>query len=193
MRSLHCLVESIGNNRLHDLIHPPNNDSNTSPIANANLCDGLLLMRPYDRRGSLNISISWTRALPPASDLKTPDEVLLPEIYFTEVEWISRTLQSTTGKENKQFLGVVEALHGEPGGAGGMQGKVFLLVLHENELLRAQVELPSEFYSVAHQAHIENTPVQFEGRLRRGMRIASVENIESFHRLEQTASITSGA
>jgi hypothetical protein len=153
------------------------------PLISSNLCDALLKMQSIRDKGSLFINVNWATDMAVPFPANIVNKVTFKAEYFRIIENIQQALKPKIETENAQFLiGTVETLNGNVGDDGRRSGEVILaLLLPDEGVLRARLNLEANNYSVAVEAHKKGQGyVSFHGVLHRGPRIGRVENISVF-------------
>ncbi|MCK4660557.1 MAG: hypothetical protein KAV82_13635 [Phycisphaerae bacterium] len=176
IRSAGRLVRAIEADKV-DTVYQENEKQ---PVLSANLCEALLRMQPSHKQSSLSLSITWARTLPNPEQQKYPQTITFRQEYFPIVEDVYRRLRPSEGPKVDLFTGMVDALNGSMGEQGRMEGEVTLLILHEDETVKARVDLNPNQYEIADKAHMSGGPVAVKGVLHRGRRIHRIREIELF-------------
>jgi hypothetical protein len=78
------------------------------------------------------------------------------------------------------FVGLVDALLGDPDENGQVSGEVQLLILNQEEARKARVNLGPDDYHKAWEAHGVGGYVQLHGILILGDRVHRIENVSNF-------------
>ena len=174
MRSLRRLVQTIESDEMSSIIETREDE----PPISANLCDALLEMRPPDGKSRLIISASWASVPSRTAPERLSEAVALPSDYFPILEDVYTTLRPSSAPTESQFVGYVDALNGNPGADGRMQGETrFVLVHKEEEVIRARSYLGPDDYQKAVEAHGAARIVVFRGVLHQGRRINQVADV----------------
>ncbi len=183
MRSLHQLVYHLDRGDVDSLSPVTAN----APILSANLCEGLLDLKPEGDDAFVRISATWSSELPTRED-DLPASVQLRREVFPLIETVARRLRPEARLTRQRLVGFVETLNGRPSKDNRPEGQVVLRVIPpEGEVVRARAELNAEDYAVADRAHMRNLPFSLEGVLRpvgRTFRIDEVAGFEIIHETE---------
>ena len=87
--------------------------------------------------------------------------------------------------QNETFVGTVDTLDGVVGEDERRSGSVTLTILYKNEIYKPKVNLSSDQYDMAVNAHKKgNAIVKIVGDLQRGKRTQSIVNVQSFNLVE---------
>jgi hypothetical protein len=170
MQSVARVVDAIRADDTRALIEPPPG----APVVSANLCEAIVEMMPAQDDGGLRIGSSWSPLLAAPRDVAA--FVRIEGTYRRAIEEVVRALRPGTSPTPDLYVGKVDALQGEPGPDGRMQGEVVLAAQVEDAVLKMRFELDPDDYVVAGNAHLEGRYVSVRGVLKRGARV---------HRLEQ--------
>jgi hypothetical protein len=177
MRALERLSRAVDAGDVEALLDPAAGE----PVLSANLCEGLLEMTPEGEGSALTVSADWARTLPPPADAGWPRSVRLSRERFPQIEALASRLRPTPAPQRQTFLGLVEGLNGRPNAAGGVEGEVWLTLLDpEGETVRVRADLNAADYKAAVEAHLRALPVTLQGVLRRGARVARIEEVTEF-------------
>jgi hypothetical protein len=174
------LVSAIEGDDLGSLVQ----GSSHEPVLSSNFCEALLRMQPPQDRSCLSLSCTWASGLPLPSDSMAPSAVTFRREHFPAIEALSRKLQPAEEPRPDLFVGYVDALNGEMGQDGRMQGEVTLLLLHEETPIRARVNLSPDQYEMANAAHMAGGVLAARGVLHRGRRIHRLSDVTSLQRVE---------
>jgi hypothetical protein len=175
VRSAARVVDAIRADNLDDLTTPPGG----APVVSANFCEALAEMLPGPEDANLRIGSSWSPVLPPPRDV--PSVVRVERQYRSAIEQVARALRPSASPEPDLYVGKVDALLGEPGSDGRLQGEVVLAALVEDEILKFRVDLGPDDYQEAGRAHLAGLFVRVRGTLRRGARIHRLERATDFN------------
>lgn len=178
MRALDQLANAADQDRADELLQP-----GKAPLLSANLCEALLQMQPAGDRPVLTISAAWSRAVPPPEGA-VPNSVRLAQEVFAVAQYISPRLRSAPQPVPDVFVGWVDVLKGQPGEDGRPSGPVQVTIFHEDELLRASLDLSTSDHATAIRAYETNAPVSFRGVLYRAPRLSRITQISNFQLLE---------
>lgn len=174
MRSLSRVVSAIE----ADTIPAVFEDLPDAPVVSANLCEALLQVQPQDEQSILDVTASWATTLPPKAPI--PTKVRIKHEYFPIIQDISRKLRPTLAPTADLFVGYVANLGGQPGEDGRMQGEATLSIVYEEQIQSVRVDLPAEWWSIAHEALGAHGIVRFRGVFHRGARVHRITNITEF-------------
>jgi hypothetical protein len=182
MRSLHRLAFHLDRGDVDALLERVEDE----PLLSANLCDGLLDLKPDGDDAFVSISATWSSELPP-HEKDIPAQVQLRRDIFPLIETVAARLRPEVKPARQRFVGFVETLNGRPNNDNQQEGQVFLrIILPEDDLVRARAELTAEEYALADRAHMRNLPFTLEGVLRqvgRTFRIDEVADFEIIHEM----------
>jgi hypothetical protein len=174
MRSAARIVDAIRADTLDGLTEPPPG----IPVVSANLCEALAEMIPSPEDGTLQIGSSWSPVLPAPRDV--PAIVRVDRQYRSVIEQVGRALRPSTSPVPDLYVGKVDALQGDPGPDGRMQGEITLATQVEDEIVKMRLELGPEDYPKAGEAHLLGRYVSVRGILRRGARVHRLERATDF-------------
>ena len=128
MRSLERLVDAVLDGTTGKL--SGNEPQDAGPILSANLCEALLAMRPEGERSSLEITPTWSRSRP--WPVAAPGRVTLRREFFPTIEELGQRLRPRPKPKRGVFTGWVDALNGDYGLDGKMEGEVVLALAIED-------------------------------------------------------------
>ncbi|HSN96983.1 MAG TPA: hypothetical protein VLS89_01755, partial [Candidatus Nanopelagicales bacterium] len=174
IRSMARVVEAIRTDDLQALTEPRPGEV----VVSANLCEAILEMMPKPEDVSLRITPSWSPVLPAPRDV--PAMVRVERQYGPVIVQVARALRPTKGPAPDLFIGKVDALQGQPGPDGRMQGEVVLGAQVEDEILKIRLDLGPEDYAGACDAHRDGQYVSVHGVLHRGARMHRLEEASGF-------------
>jgi hypothetical protein len=174
MRSLNRLVSAVEADNVTQVY-----EQTGEPALSANLCDALLKMQPPEERSTLEVSVSWASTLPVQTQA-APTAVRIKYEYFPIIEDVYKKLRPAQEPRASLFVGYVDALNGDPGEDGRVQGETTLLVMHEEEMVKARADLNPDDYQKAVDAHRTVGVVKFRGVLHLGRRIHRITNLTDF-------------
>ena len=181
MKSASRLVRAIE----FDQVPTVYEDDLNEPMLSANLCEALLRMQPQGERSVLSVSVNWASTLPPAENQSPPGVVRIRHEYFEIIADVFKKLRPSQAPTESLFIGQVDALNGDIGDDGRMQGEVTLLLLHEEELVKARTELNPDEYQTAVDAHRIAGFIRCSGILHLGRRTHRLTNVSGFLELER--------
>ena len=174
LRSVARVVDAIRGDNLGALTDPAPGE----PIVSANLCEAILEMMPGAEDAALRIGSSWSPVMPAPRGV--PGSVRVERQYLPAIEQVTRALRPSAHPTPDLFVGKVDALQGEPGPDGRMQGEVVLLAPVEEEMLKMRLDLGPEDYAAACDAHKDGLYVSVRGILRQGARVHRLEEVTAF-------------
>jgi hypothetical protein len=174
VRSVVRVVDAIRADTIDGLVEPPDG----APVVSANLCEALAEMMTGPDDANLRIGSSWSPMLPPPRDV--PAYVRVERQYRSAIEQVARALRPSARPEPDLYVGKVDALMGEPGPDGRLEGEVILAAQVEDEILKIRLELGPKDYPKAGEAHLGGLFVSVRGRLYRGARIHRLEDPTDF-------------
>ncbi len=148
----------------------------------SNLCDALLKMQPSQETASLALSVAWAPSQP--TRVVSASLVLRAE-HFPVIATIGKQLRGQPDKRAAPFVAQVDELRGAIGEDGRRQGEVRLTVYHEDEAVKVRVNLDSDQYALADQAHMSGRYILVQGVLNRGPRISSMSELASIQTIEE--------
>jgi hypothetical protein len=178
MQSPALLADAAERERADELVQP-----DKALLLSANLYEALFQMKPAGERPTLTILAAWSRAVP-APEGTVPNSVCLTQEVFAVAEYVAPRLRSTPQPIPDWFFGRVDVLKGQPGPDGRPSGPVQVTIFHEEELLRASLELSADEHAVAIRAYETNAPVTFRGVLYRAPRLSRITEISNFQLLD---------
>lgn len=181
IRSAHRLVKAIEADNVPSVLEEGRDQE---PVLSANFCDALLRMQPPEERSTLSLSVRWASTLPVSSEAVVPDRVIFRSEYFPIIEDIYKKLRPAREPVSALFVGQVDALNGNVGEDGRVQGETTLLILHDDELVRARVDLNADDYQKAIEAHRTGGFVKCRGVIHLGRRTHRLTNIAEFELLQ---------
>jgi hypothetical protein len=151
----------------------------SAPAVSANLCDALIMMQPMGDRSRLLVSAAWSKVfLPPPST--APNVVHLRREHFSVIATLASALRPAHQPKPSMFVGLVDALFGDPDEDGRVSGEVQLLIINQEEVRRARINLGPKDYHKAWEAHGVGGYVQLYGILVLGDRVHRIENVSNF-------------
>jgi hypothetical protein len=176
MRSLDRLVRHFDLGDADGLLQQAEDE----PIISANLCEALLDLAPEGEGGSLRISARWCRTLPLGEET-LPTTVRFRQEFFRRIEYLAGRLRPALTARRQVFVGVVEALNGQPNEEHRPDGQVVLrVVTPDDENLRVRAKLTADDYALANRAHMQNMPFHLEGVLRQIGHMYCIDEISDF-------------
>jgi len=154
------------------------------PLLSANLCEGLLRMKPVGDTSRPSVSAAWSKTLPPQDIAPPPASVVLRAEHFRAVAELVPLLRPVRKPKLSVFIGLVDALFGEPDQSGLVSGEARLSIYNQEENRLARVVLGPDDYKKAWKAHGVGGYVQLQGVLIPGDRVDRIERIKSFRLLK---------
>jgi hypothetical protein len=174
VRSVARVVDAIRTDSLDDLATAHEG----APVVSANLCEALAEMMPASEDASLKVGSSWSPRLPPPRDV--PTVVRVERHYRPLLEQVARALRPSLRPSPDLYIGKVDALVGETGPTGRVEGEVVLAAQVEDEILRVRLDLSADDYQRAGDAHLRGLFVSVRGILRRGTRVHRLDEAREF-------------
>lgn len=161
MRSVARIAQSIDADQADSLLRPEAGQ----PTLSANLCEALAEMGPQEDRTRLSLMANWARTLPTPAENAPPKVVHLRSEYFPTIKRIASDLRPVRKPMVSRFMGLVDSLYGDPDETGRVRGEVQLLLMNQEENIRARVNLEADDYHKAWEAHGEGGYVSLHGTL----------------------------
>jgi hypothetical protein len=174
MQSVARVVDAIRADDARALTEPPPG----APVVSANLCEAIVEMMPAQDDAGLRIRSSWSPLIAAPRDVAAA--VRIEGSYRGAIEEVVRALRPRTSPTPDLYVGKVDALQGDMGPDGRMQGEVVLAAQVEDAVLKMRFELGAEAYAVAGSAHLEGRYVSVRGVLKRGARVHRLEGATGF-------------
>lgn len=140
--------------------------------------DAIAEMMPASEDASLKVGSSWSPRLPPPRDV--PTVVRVERHYRPLLEQVARALRPSLRPSPDLYIGKVDALVGETGPTGRVEGEVVLAAQVEDEILRVRLDLSADDYQRAGDAHLRGLFVSVRGILRRGTRVHRLDEARDF-------------
>lgn len=174
------LVENIESDTIGELYE--SQVQSASPFLSYNFCDAVSKLFDEERELPFQLIFNWSKA----SALKIPIPQLPQRVTFpfsqkSKIEEIRGYFAPKKNDLQGTFVATVETLDGTIGENERRSGLVVLSVLFENEIIKARVNLSSDFYDAAIQAHRSgSTYIEVTGILKRNKRSHSIEEISQF-------------
>lgn len=176
MWSVARIVTAVDADRVETLLEP---DQSAPPLS-ANLCEALMMMQPNGDRSHLSVLATWARTLPPAPGTVPPSMVNLRSDYFPTIEKLAVALRPAREPRTSYFVGLVDALFGNPDETNRVSGEVQLLLLNQEGNIKARAFLNADDYYVAWEAHGQGGFVALHGLLNLGERLHRIEKVTNF-------------
>lgn len=174
VRSVARVVDAIRTDDIGALTEPPEG----APIVSANLCEALVEIMTGPDDTALRIGSSWSPVLPAPRDV--PTSVRIEQHYRSVIDQVARALRPSVSPTPDLYIGKVDALQGEPGPDGRVQGEIVIAAQVEDEILKIRLDLGADDYQRAGDAHLKGLYVSVRGILRRGARIHRLEGVAEF-------------
>jgi hypothetical protein len=141
--------------------------------------EALLELPLLDDKSFLDIKCAWAPTMPEPTG-HVPREVRFKGEYRPVLEQVARELRPDRAPEKGVFIGKVEGLKRRDDAPQQVGGEITLLLLAEDESLRARVELRPADYLQACDAHKLRNYVRITGELARGGRISRFVAYDKF-------------
>jgi hypothetical protein len=179
-KSSSILLDTIESDSIKELYQ--NQSTDEQPLISYNFCDAVSKLFDEERELPFQLIFNWSRAsmlkLPSPS---LPQRITFPFSHKNKIEEIRDYFTPKRSDLQDDFIATVETLDGTIGEDGKRSGVVALSILYENEIIKARVNLNSEAYAVAVDAHKKGGAyVEVNGLLKRNKRSNTIENIKSF-------------
>lgn len=145
---------------------------------NANLCLGLAEMKPDETPIHFDFEMKWSSEIPIRKDI--PAKIEIQDHHFSSIMRIGQKLKPQTEVNQDVFIGKVLTLHGEADEHGDMQGEATLVLLMDEQQIKAKAFFGSKFYSVACDAHKQNQYVRISGILFEKPRCSDLKDVSLF-------------
>jgi len=176
------IIDAIESNSINALFEEE--QESQKPTLSYNFCESLSHLYDNEREIPFQLIFNWSKAsINKIPKPKYENKVLFP--YSSKNKITELTNYFTPKREslkNEKFYGTVDSLDGAVGEDGKRSGSVTLTILHENDTFKTKVNLPSNWYDIAVDAHKKGGAyVQIVGDLKRGKRSHSIENVTSFN------------
>lgn len=171
------LVTSIEEDSIESFLEQEKHSE--TPLISYNLCDAVGSFSGTER--SLELLPRWSILRPVSPELQRP--VRISNDYFPRFQEIAKELKPRVTDVEDTFIGTAEELEGTRDDDGARSGDVVLnLMVRDGDPIRARVNLNTEQYKVADQAHMNasNPFVQLRGRLNPGNQPLRITNLSLF-------------
>jgi hypothetical protein len=146
---------------------------------NANLCLGLGEMKPDEAPIHFDFEMKWSPEIPLREDI--PSRIELRDHHFPSIVRIGQKLTPSPSKDSHDvFVGKVLTLHGEPDEEGRMQGEATLVLLMDEQQIKAKVSFRSQFYPLVCDAHKLNQYIRISGILTEKPRCSELRDVSTF-------------
>jgi hypothetical protein len=179
-KSSNMLLETIEADSLKELYQIQS--VNEQPLISYNFCDAISKLFDEERELPFQLIFNWSKASILKLPVPTlPQKVTFPFSHKNKIEEIREYFTPKRNDLQDDFIATVETLDGTIGEDGRRSGVVALSILYENEIIKARVNLNSEAYAVAVDAHKKGGAyVEINGLLKRNKRSNTIEEIKSF-------------
>ncbi len=151
---------------------------NTDPLLNANLCLGLAEMKPDENPIQFDFEMKWSSEIPVSKNI--PTKVAILDHYNPLITRLGQKLKPPAEVKQNEFIGKILVLHGEADEQGSMQGEATLVLMMDDQQVKAKVTFGSEFYSVACDAHKSNRYIRISGILSEKPRCSDLKDVSNF-------------
>lgn len=170
--SVNSIVKAIDNDSLDFL-----KSSDGEYLVSSNFCASLVEMQPDEGNSFLELSVNMSH-----NDFipSVGSKVKIDRDYFPLIEQIGKSIKPASENVVKTYYGKVKTLNGAPGDDGKVQGEVVVTFIDEDQLIRAKLDLNSDNYRLADQAHISNRTVEIKGILEEHPRISKFVSCSLF-------------
>ncbi len=142
---------------------------------NANLCHGLVEMKPDDTVTNFDFEMKWSSMVTQSADI--PSKVEVRDHHFSSIMQIGQRLIPQSKENHNVFIGKVLVLHGEANESGQMQGEATLILLMDEQQVKAKVTFGPERYPLVCDAHKSNKYIRISGILTEKPRCSELRNI----------------
>ena len=179
-KSSGILLDTIESDSINELYQNQSTDQN--PLISYNFCDAVSKLFDEERELPFQLIFNWSKAslmkLPVPA---LPQRITFPFSHKNKIEEIREYFTPKRNDLQDDFIATVETLDGSIGEDGKRSGSVVLSILYENEIIKASVNLNSDAYAVAVEAHKKGgSYVEINGLLKRNKRSNTIEEIKSF-------------
>jgi len=172
------LLDTIDSDSITDLYKIQSADEH--PLISYNFCDAVSKLFDEERELPFQLIFNWSKASLmklPAPAL--PQRITFPFSHKNKIEEIREYFTPKRNDLQDDFIATVETLDGSIGEDGKRSGPVVLSILYENEIIKARVNLNSDAYAVAVEAHKKGgSYVEINGLLKRNKRSNTIEEIK---------------
>jgi hypothetical protein len=179
-KSSGILLDTIESDSINELYQ--NQSTVENPLISYNFCDAVSKLFDEERELPFQLIFNWSKASLmklPAPAL--PQRITFPFSHKNKIEEIREYFTPKRNDLQDDFIATVETLDGSIGEDGKRSGPVVLSILYENEIIKARVNLNSDAYAVAVEAHKKGgSYVEINGLLKRNKRSNTIEDIKSF-------------
>jgi len=175
MKSLDHITKSIRTNKVNDLTNPEKD----KPIISYNFFTALASMRPSNN-SSITISVSWSPIEKPQFNIPIPQQVKIIDADYKIIDKIINELKPNEESQNEKFVGKVHSLMGDEDEEGHKKGDVVLVMLKDDESIKAKVYLNPIDHAMACDAYKHNIPISIEGKLIWADRMKKIESYKNF-------------
>jgi len=163
-------------------------NNSLEPMISYNFCDSLAKLFDEEREIPFQFMFNWSKSSLQKIPLpNVSKQVVFPYSTKSKMEVVKAYFErpKRDALKNETFWGTVDTLDGTVGEDGKRFGAVTITVFHNNETFKSKINLSSEQYQIAVNAHQKgNTLVKIVGDLKMAKRIHSIENVQSFNLVE---------
>ncbi len=152
------------------------------PIISYNFCDAISKLFDEERELPFQLLFNWSKASSLKMPIPTlPNRITFPFSHKSKIEEVREYFAPKRNDLKDDFIATVETLDGSIGEDGKRSGPIVLSILYENEIIKARVNLSSDFYSTAVDAHKKaGSYIEIHGLLKRNKRSNTIEEISTF-------------
>jgi len=177
LNSTNLLINAIDQDKEEDLLK----ENESSKILSSNFCQALMQMESSLEEAKIEISAKWSSRLLVVGN--TPSRVTIAKRHFRQIEQIYSSLRNSQENEvSSIYVGTVEELKGDIGGDGRRSGTVIVRILSDDDVINASVDLDSDKYQTAINAHTagKETQIKIKGIVKRFARSAKIVDMSEF-------------
>ena len=155
------------------------------PTISYNFCDAFSNLFDDEREIPFQLIFNWSKSsLRKLSQPYNTHQVSFPYYSKSKVEEVKSFFEPPKRDflQAETFVGTVDTLDGDSGEDDQRYGSVTLTVFYEGETFKSKVNLSTEQYEIALDAHRKGKAlVKIVGDLQRSKRSQSIENVQSFN------------
>jgi hypothetical protein len=167
-------------------VHKDNADyivENFETGLNSRMCESLLSLLNYKSR-QVEFSIDWSHTLEAAEDIRHKNKWRLGSAAYEVIEYAAEELRKVE-PHDVVIIGKVVTLHStkNPRLDSHFLGSVTVKHIFEGKYVNVKINLNSEGYTLAVEAHLKGIPIRLEGKLfRKGntWKIVDITSIQLF-------------
>lgn len=177
LNSTNLLINAIDQDKEVELLK----ENESSKVLSSNFCQALMQMESSLNDAKIEISAKWAPRVPVIG--ATPNRVTLAKRHFRQIEQIYSSLRNSQENETSSiYFGTVEELKGDVGSDGRRSGSVIVRILSDDDVINATVDLGSEEYQRAIDAHTagKETQIKIKGVVKRFARSAKIVDMSEF-------------